>query len=402
MHPWLTIIGIGEDGLQGLNHEARCALEKADIVYGGKRHLKLAEAAISGEMRLWPTPFLSVIDALQALRGQSIVVLASGNPLFYGVGGTLMKHFSSDEMTIYFQPSSFSLAMARMGWPMQDVSCISLVGRPLNTLKAHIQNGKKLLIMPADGAALMDIAAFFEEIGAAKTKLILLENLGGAKEKISHPITPAEAKEYAVGDLYVIAAECCCPAKNAYPMGTILPDDAFQNDGQLTKHDIRAVTLSYLAPRFGQLLWDVGAGSGSISVEWLRAGAQTRAFAIEKNRRRAELIKINAENIGVSCLTLYEGEAADIIPTLEAPDVVFIGGGFTEGNIAETCWKALKKGGHLVANGVTVETETAFQHWVKQHGGRLVKLSSAHIAPLGDFHVWREALPVTILISYKV
>lgn len=402
MHPWLTIIGIGEDGLQGLNVEAYNALKNAAVVYGGERHLMMAQSVITGEKRAWPKPFLSVVEELQALRGRPVTVLASGNPLFYGVGGTLMKYFSADEMKIYFQPSSFSLAAAKMGWPLQDVACLSLVGCPINLLKAHIQDGRKLLILPSDGVALALIAEVFENMGAGETLLTIFENLGGAKEKITRSIKPEEAKHLTVGNLYVIAAECRCASSASYPMGTILPDSAFQNDGQLTKHDIRAVSLSYLSPRYGQLLWDVGAGSGSISIEWLRAAPQTRAFAIEKNKDRARSIATNAENIGVSGLNLFEGEAANIIPTLEAPDTVFIGGGFTEGNIAEACWKAIKPGGRLVANGVTLETEAAFQEWIKRYGGRLVKLSIAAAAPLGGFHIWRQALPVTILISDKV
>ncbi|RCS24387.1 precorrin-6y C5,15-methyltransferase (decarboxylating) subunit CbiE [Phyllobacterium salinisoli] len=401
MTPWLTIIGIGEDGVEGLGRAAREALAAAVVIFGGRRHLDFLDDGIRGTRVPWPTPFSLGIDMIASHRGEAVVVLASGDPLFYGMGATLTRHIPVQEMRILPFPSSFSLAAARMAWPLQDVTLLSVHGRPLEIIHAHIQPGNRLLILSNDGETPADMARLLKARGFGESRLTVLEHLGGPRERRFEGTASGWAHERAA-DLNVLAVECRGEAEAmAYPLLAGLPDDAFENDGQLTKRDVRAATLARLAPMPRALLWDVGAGCGSIGIEWMRAHPTCRAIAIEAHAGRQAMIERNRLALGVPGLELVGGEAPAALQGLEAPDAVFIGGGFTDEGVAEACWRSLKPGGRFVANAVTIQSEAMLVQWQKQVGGELTRLSMAQAGPLGGFDVWRQALPVTMLMAVK-
>ncbi|KXF77457.1 precorrin-6Y C5,15-methyltransferase [Paramesorhizobium deserti] len=402
MAPWLTIIGIGEDGVEGLGRAAREALTSAEIVFGGKRHLDFLDNDIRGERITWPTPFSAATDMILSHWGKAVVVLASGDPMFYGMGATLSRHIPPEEMHILPFPSSFSLAAARMAWPLQDATLLSVHGRPLEIIHAHLQPGNRLLILSNDGQTPDAVAKLLEARDFGESRLTVLEHLGGPKERRIDGSASGWAHGRAA-DLNVLAVECRGGAEAmAYSPVAGLPDAAFENDGQLTKRDVRAVTLAHLAPMPGELLWDVGAGCGSIGIEWMRAHPTCRAIAIEAHEGRQGMIERNRLALGVPGLELVKGEAPAALAGLEAPDAIFIGGGFTDDGVAEACWQSLKPGGRLVANAVTIQSEMMLVQWQKRVGGELTRLAVAHAAPLGGFDVWRQALPVTILSAVKL
>ncbi|MBN9044673.1 MAG: precorrin-6y C5,15-methyltransferase (decarboxylating) subunit CbiE [Rhizobiales bacterium] len=401
MTHWLTVIGIGEDGVEGLGPEARAALAKAEAVFGGSRHLALAGETPGAERIAWPSPFDAAFPLIAARRGRPVVVLASGDPMFYGVGAALMRQFSRAEMRILPHPSSFSLAAARMGWPLQAVRWISVHGRPLELVIPHLLPGERLLVLSNDGETPQKLARLLTERGFGASRIDVLEHLGGPKERHIGG-TAGEWAEGLCADLNVVAIECVADAdaKILSPVAG-LPDEAFTNDGQLTKRDIRAVTLSRLSPLPRQLLWDVGAGCGSISVEWMRVHPSCRAIAIEAHAGRRQMIESNRAALGVPGLRIVAGEAPAALDGLEPPDAVFIGGGVCDAGVLEACWTALKPGGRLVANVVTLQGEMRLFEWRQHHGGDLVRLATAQAGPLGSFDVWRQALPVTLYSGIK-
>lgn len=398
---WLTVIGIGEDGLEGLGASARAAIAGAETIFGGRRHLALLGAAAQAERVQWPSPFEAAFAMIAARRGKRVVVLASGDPMFYGMGASLARRFSPDEMRILPHPSSFSLAAARLGWALQEVRCLSVHGRPLELIVPHFLPGERLLILSNDGSTPHRVARLLAERGFAASRIDVLEHLGGARER--HLRGSAGAwTETLVADLNIVAVECVAAAQaNVLAPVAGLPDEVFENDGQLTKRDIRAVTLSRLAPLPRQLLWDVGAGCGSIGIEWMRSHPSCRAIAIEAHEGRQAMIARNSAALGVPGLHLVKGEAPTALDGLEAPDAIFIGGGVTEAAMLETCWAALKPGGRLVANAVTLQSEMRLFDWRQRHGGELLRLSVAQAGALGSFDVWRQALPVTLYCVTK-
>ncbi|MEP7452193.1 precorrin-6y C5,15-methyltransferase (decarboxylating) subunit CbiE [Phyllobacterium sp. SB3] len=402
MAQWLTIIGIGEDGYEGLGQNARDALTAAGTIFGGKRHLDFLPEELAAKHVAWPTPFSDAYAMLLALRGNAVAVLASGDPMHYGMGATLTRYVSPDEMLVLPSPSSFSLAAAAMGWPIQDTQLLSVHGRPLETLAKSFVPNARLLILSNDGETPAHVARLLIEAGFTSAHLTVLEHLGGAAEQRVEGVAQSWDK-LRCADLNVLAVDCGMPEQFAlsYPCMAGLPDEAYQHDGQLTKRDIRAVTLAHLAPLPGELLWDVGAGCGSISIEWMRSHPTCRALAIETNVKRQALILRNSKTLGVPDLELVCGEAPAVLAKLNSPDAVFIGGGVTDAGVLEACWLGLKPGGRLVANAVTIQSEMALVNWRKVHGGELVKLSVSHAQPLGGFDSWRSSLPVTIYIVRK-
>ncbi|PRD41078.1 cobalamin biosynthesis bifunctional protein CbiET [Phyllobacterium phragmitis] len=401
MTPWLTIIGIGEDGVEGLGRAAREALAGAKIIFGGRRHLDFLDDSVKGTRISWPSPFSAACDMILSHRGEAVVVLASGDPMFYGMGATLARHIPVQEMHILPFPSSFSLAAARMAWALQDVTLLSVHGRPLEIVHAHIQSGNRLLILSNDGGTPGEVARVLEARGFGMSRITVLEHLGGPRERRIDGIASGWPYERAA-DLNVLAVECRGGAEaTAYPLLAGLPDAAFENDGQLTKRDVRAATLARLAPLPRALLWDVGAGCGSIGIEWMRAHPSCRAIAIEAHEGRQAMIERNRLALGVPGLELVSGEAPAALQGLEAPDAVFIGGGFTDEGVAEACWQSLKPGGRFVANAVTIESEMLLVQWQRRIGGELTRLAVSHAAPLGGFEVWRQALSVTMLSAVK-
>lgn len=392
---WLTLIGLGEDGPAGLSDEARQRVAAAPIVYGGARHLELVAPLITGEAHSWLSPLDRSIEHLLARRGQPVVVLTSGDPFWFGIGATLSRFVPAAEMQVMPSPSAFSLAAARLGWPLQEATVLSLHGRPIDLIRPHLHPGRKIIALTSDAESPGQIAALLTSLGFGKSKLTLLEAMGGPRERMTiHQAAGFTAE--AVDMLNVLAIEVApSAAARIIPLTSGLDDALFSHDGQMTKREIRAVTLSALAPRHGDLLWDIGAGSGSISIEWLLADPSLRAIAVEAVPQRAERIRENAGNFGVPGLTLVEGTAPQALMGLPQPDAIFIGGGGSEAGVMEAAKAALKPGGRLVANGVTTEMEAVLLAEYSSHGGSLTRIDIARVTAIGTMHGWRPAMPVT-------
>jgi precorrin-6Y C5,15-methyltransferase (decarboxylating) len=399
MARWLTVTGIGEDGFTGLGKAARHALLTASTIFGSQRQMDLLPPCIRGERHTWPSPFS--FDDLLAMRGEPVCVLASGDPMFFGVGASLARQLPSEEMLILPAPSSCSLAAARMGWPLQDVVTLSVVARPIAALNAQLCSGVRLLVLSNDGQSPAAIAALLRERGFGPSRLSVLEHLGGKAERRIDGVAN-DWIDPQIADLNLIAIECI--AESTTPRLSRLaglPDSAFRHDGQLTKRDVRAITLARLAPVPGELLWDVGAGSGSIGIEWMRAHPSCRALAIEADEGRQHLIEHNRDALGVPGLQLIRGSAPQALAGLECPDAIFIGGGVTRDGVLDACWAELKPGGRLIANAVTLQSEMTLMAWRERHGGELTRIHIAQAQPLGDFDTWRQALPITLLDVVK-
>lgn len=399
MSPWLTVVGIGEDGYKGLGKNARHALLRADQVFGGPRQLDLLPPCIKAERRAWPSPFS--LNPVVEQRGAEVCVLASGDPMLFGVGASLTRVVAVEEMQVFPAPSSYSLAAARLGWPLQEVVTLSVVARPLAALNAQFHHGVRLLVLSNDGSSPAAIAGLLREKGFGPSRMTVLEHLGGSAERRLDGM----ASEWANPDiaaLNLVAIDCRADS-HAIRLSPLagLPDAAFEHDGQLTKRDVRAITLARLAPVPGELLWDVGAGCGSIGIEWMRAHPTCRTLAIEADEGRQQLIEFNRDALGVPGLQLVRGSAPQALAGLEQPDAIFIGGGVTRPGVLEACWQQLKSGGRLVANAVTLQSEAALMAWRDLHGGELTRIHIAHAKPLGEFDTWRQALPITLLDVLK-
>ncbi|MFG3407515.1 precorrin-6y C5,15-methyltransferase (decarboxylating) subunit CbiE [Streptomyces sp. NPDC048142] len=394
-HP-VSVVGIGADGWSGLSGTAREALRDAEVLIGGARQLDLLPPECAGARVGWPSPLRPAVPRLLAEhRGSRIAVLASGDPMFYGIGRALAQELGPRGLHVLPHPSSVSYACARLGWPLEDTEVVTLVGRPAARLAASLYEGRRLLVLSADASTPATVAALLTAHGFGPSRLRVLEQLGAEDE--AHVEGIAQSWAHPPGDrLNVIAIECRASAE-ALRLGTVpgLPDEAYEHDGQLTKRHIRAATLGTLAPAPGELLWDVGGGSGSIAIEWLRAHPSCRAVSVERDPVRAERITRNAERLGVPGLRVVTGPAPAALAGLEAPDAVFIGGGLTVPGLLDACWEALRPGGRLVANTVTLESEALLAGRHKAYGGELVRLAVAHAVPVGGFTGWRQAMPVT-------
>lgn len=400
MTPWLSIVGLGEDGLAGLSPAARGLVDAAEVLIGGERHLAMLPE--DGRERLtWPSPLLALVDDILARRGQAVCVLATGDPLAYGIGSTLVGRVPIEEITIIPGASAFSLAAARLGWILAEVDCLTLHGRPLALLEPYIQPGAKLLLLSNGPETPAAVAARLLARGAGKSAMTALAHMGGSREsRIS-----ASAEDWGdpeVPALNTLAVDCRLDAgAPLLPRVPGLPDEAFRNDGQLTKREQRAVTLAALAPVAGQLLWDVGAGCGSIAIEWMRAAPRARAIAVEHNKARIAMIAENAEALGAPQLQIVEGKAPPALEGLEPPEAVFLGGGLSTPGLIDACWAALKPGGRLVANAVTLEGEQVLTAWQSRAGGRLTRIAVARAEAVGPFRGWRPLMPVTQLSAVK-
>ncbi|OWV70517.1 precorrin-6Y methyltransferase [Rhizobium sp. R634] len=392
---WLTIIGIGEDGPAGLGEEAKRLIASAPAVFGGARHHALAASLITGEKLSWQSPFERSIDAILERRGTPVVVLASGDPFLYGVGATLSRHVAAEEIYTIPTPSAFSLAASRLGWPLQDVTTISLHGRPLDLIRPHLHPGRHIIALTSDEKGPGELAALLAAAGFGRSRLTVLEALGGDRERQRHTAAAdfdlAEVDAVNVCALHVAAGE----GARILPFAAGLEDNLFEHDGQITKREIRAVTLSALAPRHGELLWDVGAGSGSIGVEWMLADPSLKAIAIEQSPARAARIARNASAFGVPHLAIVEGSAPDALRGLPEPDAIFLGGGGSEPDVIDGAVAALKRGGRLVANAVTLEMEAVLLSEHTKRGGSLTRIDISRAEPLGGMSGWRPAMPVT-------
>jgi precorrin-6B C5,15-methyltransferase / cobalt-precorrin-6B C5,C15-methyltransferase len=392
---WLSIVGIGEDGISGLGEAASNAIQSAEIVFGGKRHLALAAGLITGEARAWPSPFEQGMDAVAGLRGRSVCVLASGDPFLHGVGATLAGRIDPSEMNVLPAPSAFSLAAARLGWPLQTVRTVSLHGKDPNLIRPELHPGARILALTSDGDGPATLARLLCELGFGQSRLTVLEALGGPAERIRTQTASAFSLS-TVNPLNLIAIEVVAePDARILPLGFGLLDDLFEHDGQITKREIRAMTLAALAPRRGELLWDVGAGSGSVAIEWMLADRSMRAVAIEADRERAARIAWNAAACGVPGLLVVEGVAPPAFAGLDQPDAIFIGGGGTDPGVLDAALDGLKHGGRLVANAVTLEMEAILLAKHRELGGGLVRVAISRASPVGSMSGWRPAMPVT-------
>jgi precorrin-6Y C5,15-methyltransferase (decarboxylating) len=390
---WLAVVGIGEDGIDGLTPAARRLVAQAAFIVGGERHLALA-GPLKADTMIWPSPIENALDAIEARRGRSVCVLASGDPFFFGVGAMLMRRFAADEMTSIPAPSAFALAASRLGWSQQDCALLTLHGRPLEAILPHLQPGARILALSWDDATPAKLAALLTARGMGRSRLTICEAMGGLSERIR----TTEAHDFALDNiaaLNTIALEVL-PEHGArvLPRTAGLPDEWFEHDGQITKREIRAMTLSSLAPRRGEVLWDVGSGSGSVAIEWMLADPANSAVAIEARHDRAQRIARNALSFGVPGLYVVTGEAPHVFADLAPPDAIFIGGGASAPGMIDRAYGALSAGARLVVNAVTLETQAACVDWRARWGGELVQIAVAHAEPVGRYSGWRAAIPI--------
>lgn len=390
--PWLHIVGIGEDGMDGLTPATRAVVEAAEVIVGGDRHHQLS-GAVTAERLAWPHPFDALIDTLRSLQGKRVVVLATGDPLWFSVGARIGRAIPAHEITYHPQLSAFQLASARMGWSLADVETLTVHGRPIEQMIAFIQPNQKLIVLTTGAETPGQIAQFLSERGFGQSELTVLANMGGDQEARFDGI--AESWSHEVPPFNTLCVNLiAAPDAALLPRVPGLPDDLFTHDGTMTKQEVRAATLAKLMPMRGALLWDIGTGCGSVAIEWMRAAHYARAIGIEPRADRRTMAAENARNLGVPKLHLINGLAPDSLAGLEAPDAVFIGGGLTE----ETCsaaWQALRPLGRLVANAVTLESEAKLLALHATHGGSLVKLQVTRADPVGPYHGWRPLMPVT-------
>ncbi|GAA0937633.1 precorrin-6y C5,15-methyltransferase (decarboxylating) subunit CbiE [Actinocorallia libanotica] len=388
----VTVVGIGADGWARLDETARRAVEEAGTLLGGARHLAMVPP-VPGQRRLpWPSPLRAGLGGLLASCSGDVVALASGDPLVSGVGGTLIDVLGPDRVRIVPALSSVAIARARMRWPAETAAVLSLVGRDPRTLLRLLAPGRRVLVLSGDGTTPRRVAELLLAAGFGTSELTVLSDLGTEREAVARAV-PAEGVPAEFPALNIVAVECAGTGGRSLVAG--LPDEAFEHDGQLTKRDVRASALSRLAPLPGGLLWDVGAGAGSVAVEWMRTDASCRAVAIESHPERAARIARNAASLGVPALHVVHGRAPEALHGLEAPDAVFIGGGATAEGVVDLCWKALKPAGRLVVHGVTLQTEALLLARYAELGGELTRLSVEQAAPLGAFAGWKPARAVT-------
>lgn len=390
--PWLSLIGLGEDGAEALTPAARALVAQAALIVGGARHLAMIDAP--AERLQWPSPLSDALPRILAQRGKPTVVLASGDPFFYGVGDLIARHVARDEIFCIPAPSAFSLAAARLKWSQQDCALLSLHGRAFERVTPHLQPRARIIALSWDETTPARLARQLVERGMGGSRIHVLERLGGPHERVRE----SRAEEFTLNDiaaLNTVAIEVEAD-ENApvIPLTPGLPDDWFEHDGQLTKRDIRAVTLSALAPCRGELLWDVGAGAGSIAIEWMLSDSANRAIAVERDRARAARIARNALSLGVPDLRVVDGEAPAALAELETPQAIFVGGGADAATLA-AAWDALPPYGRIVVNAVTIETQALLADAYREKGGELLQLQIAHARPIGRFHALDPAMAVT-------
>jgi precorrin-6Y C5,15-methyltransferase (decarboxylating) len=391
--PWLSIVGIGEDGLDGLSMAARELLAGADLIVGGRRHLALV-ASLGRPGLEWEIPFAASIPKLLTHRGKQVVALSSGDPFWYGAGAVIAEAVPASEITVVPTPSTFTWAAARLRWRLEDAVTLGLHARPIELLRPHLRNGARLLVLVRDGIAPGEIANYLNAIGFGSSRLTVLEALGGPNEHVR----TSTAAGFAVADIkapVMLAIEAIADNDTVIiPRVSGLPDELFKHDGQLTKREIRAITMSTLAPRGGELLWDVGAGSGAIGIEWLLAHPANRAVGIEPREDRLTNARTNARSLGVPHFDLRLGAAPAALNGLPTPDAIFVGGGASREGVLDAVWRALPAGGRLVVNSVTLETEAKLIEWQALRGGVLLRLSVERSGPVGGLTGWHAAMPV--------
>lgn len=394
MKPWLTVIGVGAQGIDSLADTVRDEIYAADIVVGSERLLSHF-SDLSCKTHTWTSPISDMITNIETWRHQRVVVLATGDPMHYGIGVTLKQNFPANETRVIPSPSVFSLAAAKLGWPLQDVVTLSAHGRPVNGLTSYLQPGANLLILTGGEQTVRDIAEWLIEHKFSESRVVVLECLGGSAEKITETSAAYIGKQ-SYSDLNVVAIQCKldpgCIHRPAIPG---MADDCFESDGLLTRREIRCITIASLMPAPGQLLWDVGAGSGSVAIEWMRCGQNMNSIAFEYNSQRIERIRRNAEKLGAPRIKIVPGLLPGTLENQPSPDAVFQGGAIFSEEIFSHCWEKLKPGGHFVANAVTLEGEAALIRRHDKYGGELLRLEISHSDQLGSWRSYRPQRPVT-------
>lgn len=378
---------MGEDGVAGLSATSQAALDAAEVVMGPPRHLGLIP---DGDARRfeWPVPFADGIEVLAGLRGQKVVVLASGDPFWFGAGSVLARHFKASEWVALPGVPSFSLAAAQLGWALEDTTCLGLHAAPLSRMRRHLAPGVRLLVTLRDGGAVADLATCLKGLGFGASTLHILERLGGPQARLTTTMAEKVSGQF---EHPMLAAIEVAGNGQALSTATGQSDQTFDHDGQITKRPVRAITLSTLAPKPGEHLWDVGGGSGSVALEWLLSAPDTTATCIEIRSDRAARILANADALGVAHrLTVIEGRAPEVLASLAPPDAVFVGGGLSE-PVLDT---ARATGARLVANAVTLEGEALLAAAQAAHGGQLMRIDLSHCAPLGSKRGWSASYPV--------
>ena len=393
MSIWLDIIGIGEDGVDGLSPVALEKLSDAEIIIGGDRHHTLAPNPTAKRIA-WPSPFDVMVDEIKSHMGHKIVVLVTGDPLWYSVGARILKAIPREEVRFHPQLSAFQWASSRMGWSLADLETLTIHGRAASQIIPHLAPNIRLLVLTKDKTSPEIVANLLKDRGFGKSQMTVLAAMGGSREERFDGI--AESWSHEVPDFHTLAIECIADENaNWYSRAGGLPDDAFVHDGQMTKRIVRSTTLSALTPYPDALLWDVGAGCGSIAIEWMRASRGARVIAIEPNYKRIAMIRENAVLLGAEKIQIVEGKAPSALDGLERPDAIFIGGGLTSTETFERCWNALRNGGRLVANAVTVESEARLFELYEKHGGELSRITVQQAEPVGRFKGWKPFMPVT-------
>jgi precorrin-6Y C5,15-methyltransferase (decarboxylating) len=397
----LTVVGVGADGWSGLGRTSAAAVSGASVVLGSSRQLELLPPEVAAERVPWPSPLLPALPGLLAsYPGRAKCVLASGDPMFHGIGATLVRLVGAARVRVLPHPSSVSLAAARLGWPLAGADVLSLVTAPVAELHPLVHPGRRILVLSRDASTPAQVAALLTARGYGDSTITVLSSLGGPSATMVSKTAGEDWSDIVVDPLNV-AAVACAGHGRAVPVVPGLPDDLYDSDGQLTKREVRAVTLATLGPQPGELLWDVGAGSGSIAIEWMRSHRACRAIAVESSPERAARIAGNASALGVPALRIVEGRAPGALAGLPTPAAVFIGGGVTRDGVVETCLAALPSGGRLVANAVTLESEAVLAALYAKLGGELTRLAVNRAAPVGGFTGWRAMMPVTIWAMVK-
>jgi precorrin-6Y C5,15-methyltransferase (decarboxylating) len=397
MTAWLDIVGIGEDGLSGIGTLARDTINGADVLFGGERHLAL----VGKKGLVWKIPLEDSFEELDQLQDKRVVIIATGDPMWFGIGATLSRRYGPDAIRIIPSPSAFSLVAARLSWPINEIDCLTVHGRDFDRVKAFLLPSNKLIVLTNDGKTPNQIASLLRDAGFGGSLITVFSHIGGPDEQRFEG-TAINWNSEIVPELNTMAIECL-PDEGLIPRARVpgLPDNVFENDGQLTKREIRAITISSLAPMPGQMLWDIGAGCGSVSIEWLRGTQNARAIAVEHNMDRLGMINRNALALGVPELKVIFGEALTEIIGLPSPDAVFIGGGLSSDGLLEYCWQNLKSGGRLVANSVTLEGERHLFDARQKLGGDLNKIEISRAQSIGDYTSWHPHKAVTQLKLIK-
>ncbi|MCB1458178.1 MAG: precorrin-6y C5,15-methyltransferase (decarboxylating) subunit CbiE [Nitratireductor sp.] len=394
MSAWMDVIGIGEDGMDGLSPAARALVESAEVIIGGDRHHQLS-ANVSAERVAWPSPFDAMIDTMKSFRGRRLVVLVTGDPLWFSVGARMLRSIPADEIRFHPQLSAFQWASCRLGWSLPDIELLTIHGRPAEQFLPHVAPGVKMILLTKDATSPATVAALLTQRGYGESAMTVLGALGGPRETRQDGF----AREWAVDApefpaFHVLAIDLVAGEGAQILPRTGLPDSVFEHDGKMTKQAVRALTLAKLVPHRDGLLWDIGSGCGSVAIEWMRAAPEARAIGIEPRIDRRAVSARNAIALGTPALKLIEGQAPEALAGLPAPDAVFLGGGLSEA-VFEASFSALKPFGRLVANAVTLESEAILLKLFERHGGELVRIATQSADPVGPYHGWRAAMPVT-------